>query len=201
MASGGLVEQVHTRTYKVQPADDLADVKASIAGDQEAYRRIVQRYQAHVARIMWRFTRVQQLHEELVQEVFVQAYLSLRGYRARSGLASWLTTVATRVGYRYWRQTARHKEQTALLQADLSYLTRPQQELSASEAASLVHRLLAQLPPRDRLVLTLRFIEGYSVEQTARHIGWSTTMVKVQTLRAKRKLATLLARYEKETLP
>ena len=63
--------------------------------------------------------------------------------------------------------------------------------------AEILYRLLEQLPPRDRLVLTLRFLEEKNVEQTAEWTGWSQAMVKVQTLRARRKLKRLFDRYER----
>jgi RNA polymerase sigma-70 factor (ECF subfamily) len=58
----------------------------------------------------------------------------------------------------------------------------------------LLHDLLAQLPPRDRLVLTLRYLDQCDVEQTARRIGWTKTMVKVQTMRARKRLQKLIER-------
>ena len=66
------------------------------------------------------------------------------------------------------------------------------------EAASLVHRLLAQLKPRDRLVLTLRYLEGCDVAETSRRTGWTKSMVKVQTSRAKKRLEKLFTQLEQE---
>jgi RNA polymerase sigma-70 factor (ECF subfamily) len=63
---------------------------------------------------------------------------------------------------------------------------------SAEAAAALVHGLLGELPPRDRLVLTLIYLEGCSVAQAAELSGWSQTMVKVQAHRARKKLKKLL---------
>jgi RNA polymerase sigma-70 factor (ECF subfamily) len=60
-------------------------------------------------------------------------------------------------------------------------------------AAEAVHETLAQLRPRDRLVLTLMYLEEHSVAEVADLTGWSETMVKVQAWRAKRKLRKLLA--------
>lgn len=64
--------------------------------------------------------------------------------------------------------------------------------MSPRQAAELVHMLLSKLPHRDRLVLTLRYLEQCSVEETARRTGWSISLVKVQTYRAKQKLKKLL---------
>lgn len=170
-------------------AEDLEDVQQSCQGDSEAYRRLIERHQEQVGRILWRFSRDRQVHEELVQEVFVQAYLSLRDYRAEAPFAHWLARIATRVGYRYWKHSRRRQktESLSLEQWDQAASQTPEHS-DASWAAELVHKLMAQLPPRDRLVLTLRYLEGCSVAETAHRTGWTKTMVKVQTLRARKKL-------------
>jgi RNA polymerase sigma-70 factor, ECF subfamily len=53
--------------------------------------------------------------------------------------------------------------------------------------------LIDRLPPRDRLVLVLIYVEGHTVDQAAQLAGWSKTMVKVQVFRARRKLRALAA--------
>ncbi len=63
--------------------------------------------------------------------------------------------------------------------------------IEPDKAGELLHQLLAQLPPRDRLVLTLRYLEQCDIEETAMRTGWSKTMVKVQNYRAKNKLKKL----------
>ena len=55
-----------------------------------------------------------------------------------------------------------------------------------------MHALLARLPPRDRLVLTLIYLDGCSVAEAAELTGWSQTMTKVQAHRARKKLKKLL---------
>ena len=61
-------------------------------GDPEAYRRLIERHQDHVARILWRFSRDRRTHEELVQDVFVEAYLSLGNYRGKAPFEHWLSS-------------------------------------------------------------------------------------------------------------
>lgn len=179
---------------------DVEDIRAGGAGDPEAYRRLVERHQGHVSKLLWRFTRDQRVHEELVQDVFVEAYLSLRGFKGTAPFCHWLSTIATRVGYRHWRQVAgqANKEGLSVEQWDRLASGRTE-DMEAHDAAALVHRLLGQLPPRDRLVLTLRYLEGLDVAETARRIGWTKTLVKVQTMRARRKLEKLLPPLEKES--
>ena len=59
------------------------------------------------------------------------------------------------------------------------------------DAAELVHRMLAELAPRDRLVLTLSYLEQRKVAEVAELTGWSRTMVKVQLHRARKRLAKI----------
>ncbi|MBP8304861.1 MAG: sigma-70 family RNA polymerase sigma factor [Phycisphaerae bacterium] len=180
---------------------DRADIRESLGGDPAAYRRLVERHQAQVSKILWRFSRDRRVHEELVQDTFVEAYLSLRGFKGTAPFSHWLARIATRVGYQYWKQASRPARTWSLTVEEWDRLADTQvSTLQAGEVGALVHRLLEQLPPRDRLVLTLRYLEGCDVAQTARRIGWTQSMVKVQTLRARKKLEKLLASHDKESL-
>jgi RNA polymerase sigma-70 factor (ECF subfamily) len=179
-----------------QPGD-LDDVKQACDGNPDAYRRLIERHQGHVARILWRFSRDRGVHEELVQDVFVEAYLSLSSYRRRAPFGHWLARIATRVGYRYWKEKARRhrSEPFDLREWDEAVGDGPAgHPLEPNHAAELLHRLLQQMPPRDRLVLTLRYLDECDVAETARRTGWTRTMVKVQTLRARRRLRKLIER-------
>ncbi len=182
---------------------DLNDVRRTRDGDPEAYRRLVERHQDHVGRILWRFSRDRRTHEELVQDVFVEAYLSLAGYRGRAPFEHWLSRIATRVGYRYWKERARRRKSEPFDLREWDEATGDGVASPAPEpdhAAELLHRLLAQMPPRDRLVLTLRYLDQCDVAETARRTGWTRTMVKVQTLRARNKLRKLIEKSGAELI-
>ena len=200
-----VTELVHTVAVKIKTTAisiDLEDVQNSRSGDAEAYRRLIERHQEHVAKITWRFSRNRQVHEELVQDVFVEAYLSLRKYRGDASFAHWLSAIATRLGYRYWKRTERRRRIKSLtLEEWDQWADKKTDALDPGEAGSIVHNLLSKLPPRDRLVLILRFIEQCDVAETARRTGWTKTMVKVQTSRARKKLQRLLQSHKKELMP
>jgi len=191
-----------SREEVIRPtAADLEDVRQSRRGDSDAYRRLIEQHQKHVSRILWRFSRDRLVHEELVQDAFVEAYLSLGSYREKVPLSHWLSRIATRVGYRYWRQTARrHKTESFTLEEWDQVPEETPEEIDPGRAAELVHRLLAQLRPRDRLVLTLRYLEGCDVAETARRTGWTKSMVKVQSRRARKRLEKLFAQAGKELI-
>jgi RNA polymerase sigma-70 factor (ECF subfamily) len=172
-------------------AADAADILASLEGDHHAYARLVQRYQGPIAAYMQRFTRDRARCEELVHNVFVDAYFGLSGYRGRGPLLHWLKRVGTRVGYRYWKDCQRRREEPLAANADL--LTVELGEIAARDAADLVHHLLSLLSPRDRLAITLIHLESNSYAEAGRLTGWGETMVKVQAYRARKRLAKLCA--------
>ncbi|HEY2839664.1 MAG TPA: RNA polymerase sigma factor [Pirellulales bacterium] len=168
------------------------DLARSLEGDGEAYARIVAKFQTQVARRMRLFANDPAAVEELVQEVFVEAYFSLSRYR-EGNFPGWLTQIATRVGYRYWKKTRRRAESGRDDQWWRQLAQSKVEALDSATVARLVRALLDRLPPRDRLVLLLVYIEGHSMDEAARLAGWSKTMVKVQAFRARRKLRAFFA--------
>jgi len=170
--------------------DDNRDIEASLAGDGEAYARLVRRYERPVASQMWRFCRDRAQCEQLVQDVFVEAWQSLSGYRGDAPFLHWLRRIATRVGYRFWKQSDKQAEHQPLQPFDASEPAG--EELEASEAAALLHALLAKLPASDRLVLTLMYFEDCGTEEIADRTGWTRPMVKMRAYRARRKLKKMI---------
>ena len=173
-------------------ADDRRDARLAQDGDGEAYARLVRRHQDAVARQMWRFTRDPAAHAELVEEVFVSAYTSLRGYRGEGPFEHWLRKIALRAGLAWWRTRRKREKVQPLDETFAARLAEEPTGYSATEAGELVHRALALLSPRDRLVLTLMHLEERSVAEVARDTGWSMTMVKVQAWRARARLKKAL---------
>lgn len=186
------------QTDDASDSGDASDIRASLAGDGEAYARLVARYQGAIASTMWRFTRDRGECEALVHEVFVEAYLSLRSYRGRATWLHWLRKIATRTGYRYWKSQAQWRRETKLpAEAWQRLAQQPVGDGDAHAAAETVYAVLALMKPRDRLVLTLMYLEECSVPEIAELSGWSQTMVKVQAYRARKRLRELIERLER----
>ena len=165
--------------------NDLQDIQACLNGNQDAYANLVRRYEQRVRRLMWRFTRDPSQCDELTQDVFVEAYLSLASYKANGPFLNWLWTLATRTGYRFWKLQAKHKT-VSLDDYD------PPEQLSDKpdprQAAELLSALLAKLKPPERLILTLHYLEQCSMKDIASRTGWNIAMVKMRAFRARKKL-------------
>ncbi len=165
---------------------DQRDIRQTLAGDGESYRRIVERHQSDIAKRLRKFSRDPRILEELVQETFVEAYFSLKNFRGDAPLIHWLHRIAVRVGYRHWKSKKSAKATTPLDAHDVAAAP------IESPDTELLHKVLDQLSPRDRLVVTLMYLEERSVEETARLTGWTKTMVKVQSFRARGKLRKMM---------
>ena len=169
-------------------AEDWRDIRATLGNDGDAFDHLIRRYQQNVGAYMWRFTRDHGKWEELVHDAFVEAYLSLPRFQGRAPFLHWLKRIATRVGYRFWRTRQQRRRETPLTPEVVECAVDGAEDCSATEAAELVHCLLARLAPRDRLVLTLMYLEACCIEEIAELTGWSRSMVKVQAHRARKRL-------------
>jgi len=184
-----------TAMYNADTVDetDHRDVAAARTGDEAAFARLVRRHQPAVAGLLWRFTREPAELEELVQEVFVDAYFGLDGYRGEAPLAHWLSRIATRVGYRFWKKRSRRAAAVPLEDIDPAAVAAAT-DVDPAEAGDLVQALLARLPPPERLVLTLMYFDGCSTQEIAGRMGWNRAMVKMRAYRARRRLKALAQR-------
>ncbi|MBI2569816.1 MAG: RNA polymerase sigma factor [Candidatus Schekmanbacteria bacterium] len=173
-----------------------ADLVAALEGDGEAYRRIVERHQGMIAGLMRRFTRNEHLLEELVQDVFVETYMSLGSFAVGRPLSPWLRAIAIRVGYRFWQTRAKDRKQVPIEAIE----DVPDQDAGRcrQQAAETLTHLFARLSNRDRLVLTLMYLEGCTVKEIAESAGWSLTMTRVQAHRARERLRKLVERSAAE---
>lgn len=191
----------HTESHATSREDRRlqADIVASAGGDGAAYSRIIERYQAAIAQRMRRFSRDANVVEELTHDVFVEAYFSLRSYRGDAPFEHWLQRIATRVAYRYLKRA----KQTAMLAFDERL--HDSADVDSVQAADVddekVAAVLERLPARDRLVLTLMYLESRSVAEAADLAGWSQTMVKVQAYRARQKFRKLYVSSPSPTGP
>lgn len=171
---------------------DAADIKASLNGDESAYARIMSRYQETITTQMWRFTRDRNDLEELVHDVFVQAYLSLKKFRGDAPFIHWLRRVATFTGYKYWEKKSKHDERHTDISELYHLASNNPEDQKPDEAAEILFKMLERLKPKDRLILTLHYFDGYDMQEVADQLGWNRTIVKVRAHRARNKLKDMM---------
>lgn len=160
-------------------------VEASVAGDPDAFSRLVLQHQHHVFRLAGRFFVQQADVEDVAQETFLTAWSKLSRYKARAPFEHWLTRVCLRCCYAKLRRE-RHRKDESPLPYDLAMTD------SDRDAGIEVERLLQRLTPDDRFVLLMLDGEGWSVAEIVEKIGWSRSNVKVRAHRARKRLRAYL---------
>lgn len=159
-------------------------IRASLAGDSEAFGALVRRYQERVFALAGRFFRRREEVEEVAQETFLRAWLKLGTYRSEAPFEHWLTRLCLRCAY----DRLRREPPSAVPLPERELEQEPHDPTVSLE----VERLLARLPPSDRFLLTLLEGEGWSVAEIAQRLGWTKVNVKVRAHRARKRLRRVL---------
>jgi RNA polymerase sigma-70 factor (ECF subfamily) len=128
--------------------------------------------------------------EDLTSQVFVASYPRLRVTAGVAQVRAYLAATARTMLAEHWRRTLGH--QVTQIDPDLADLPDPDDDPAAPDRAERhVARILDALPERQRQVLTLRFLRGYTIRQAAAELGVSVANAKVLQHRALRAAAGL----------
>jgi RNA polymerase sigma-70 factor, ECF subfamily len=184
---------------------DAELIAAALKGDTASFEPLVRKYSPRLFATARRYARRESEVEDIVQEVWLKAYQRLRSFRGEAPFEHWLMRLTVRTCYDFLRAHKRNRETTfsELSEPEHDWLERfVSQPDSASESAEaarqLVERILTQLAPAARLVITLLEIEGRSVKEISKLTGWSVPLVKVRAFRARAEMRKVLARTAKE---
>lgn len=90
--------------------------KQSLSGDQESFRRLVEKYQSYVFAIIYKFVNQQDEAENIAQEVFLQVYRSLPNFKFRS-FKSWIGKIAVTKSIDWKRKNSRLSRELPLIEA------------------------------------------------------------------------------------
>jgi RNA polymerase sigma-70 factor, ECF subfamily len=162
-------------------------------GDQEAFAEIVHQHQAMVFSLAYHFLNDVSLAEELAQEVFLQLYQSLSRIESPAHVLFWLRKVTSHRCIDWARrQNPRHQ----LSLEDIPELPAPVSPGDPMLARKL-RQLVAALPEKSRMIVTLRFQEGLQLAEIAEVLEIPINTVKSQLQRSLAKLHEKVIAMEK----
>jgi RNA polymerase sigma-70 factor (ECF subfamily) len=161
--------------------DDSRLVRRAIDGDREAFSDLAA---AHWRRLLAlaRSIVADLEAEDVVQDGLIKAWRKLGSLRDPEAFAAWLTRIVAN---------------TAIAKARRRRFFEPIDGVAVTAAASSIDsridvgRLLLKLAPKQRAVLHLTTIEGFSDSEIAEILGIASSSVRVHRLRARRRLAEL----------
>jgi RNA polymerase sigma-70 factor (ECF subfamily) len=165
-------------------------------GDRAAMALLVERHNAAVSRLLWRFVKTRADLEDLVQDTFLRMVRGLPHWRGQQPFAHWLLRIASNTGRDYFRRQTVRRRWTVDNAATPGDLPEPEAidpggDPATRSAANEVKTLLGQLPPDERALLTLHHLEGWSLVDIAAQYGWTITATKLRAWRARRRLRAL----------
>ncbi|MGH9464283.1 MAG: RNA polymerase sigma factor [Thermoanaerobaculia bacterium] len=183
------------------PVDDAVLVARTLAGDPDAFRALVERYQRGVFGIVLQLVRDRAAAEDLAQEAFLKAYRALDSFELERKFSSWLFKIAHNTAIDHLRR--RRPDAVPLESAEeggpdlLDTLAAPAHDSPEALArrrrlAAALEEAVARLRPNYRLVMELRFRQGLSYEEIAEVTGLPLGTVKTHLHRARKGMAQTL---------
>ncbi|MSU69961.1 MAG: sigma-70 family RNA polymerase sigma factor [Opitutaceae bacterium] len=167
--------------------------------DQAAARELVDHLFPMVIRIVRCHLPRRVAEEDLSQEIFMKMFTRLGQYQGAVPFSHWVSRIAVTTCIDHLRAQKRRPEfrwadlsenQAKVLDAVMTN----ENDVGTGEALAaheLVHKLLDQLKPDDRLVLQLLDLEQKTIAEISALTGWNSSLVKVRAFRARRKLQKL----------
>jgi len=188
-------------------ADDLALVASARAGDSQAFRKLVVRYQRKVYAVALGIVKDPDLAWDVSQEAFVRVHQHLGELEGERAFSSWLFRIATHLGIDAVRKerTSSKDDLDEVREASLEgggegilatgLGNDPAESLLRRELGEKIGEALDRLPEKHRTILVLREVEGLSYEELAERLGIHKGTVMSRLFHARRKMQALLRGY------
>ena len=177
-------------------SEDQADVERVLAGDINAFERIVRRWQGPLINLAYRFCRDRARAEEMAQEAFLRAYRGLSRWRKDAAFSTWLFAVAT-------NQYRSELRQIPAATVSLDEVAEPKDAraidggLAKKDQGSFVRRAVSALPSKYREALTLFYFHDMDVPAAAASLALPEGTVKARLARGRQILRAKLQRIER----
>lgn len=174
--------------------DERELIRRAGQGDQEAFRQLVETYQAPAYRLALRMCGGDAaLAEDAAQEAFLAAWRGLPRFRGDSRFSTWLYRLTTNAAIDWLRREKRHRGMDDVTELELpDDGPGPQDQAEQAEAQQAVRRALSRLSEEHRQVLLLRYMQELDYAEIAAALEISEGTVKSRISRAKMRLRELL---------
>jgi len=174
------------------PERDRRLVEAALRGSADAFGSLVSHHQRLVGSIAWRFGVRRDEVEDVVSEVFIKVHANLHRYRPAHGFSTWLYRLAVNHVLDHGRRIRRAPRSTAVSESIPDTAPSAGHQVLEDERASMLRNALTAVDPRYREALTLVYVEGWKVEETARQLGVPEGTIKTRLLRGRSALRKIL---------
>lgn len=173
-------------------ADDISLIRRMAARDQSAMNALYARHNVRVFRFLLRLTRIEATAEELMNEVFLEAWRRAASFEGRSSVSTWLMAIAHHraVSALRKRRELPLDEVTAATIADVD--DTPEVTAQKRSKAEVMRACMEGLSPDHRAIIDLVYYHDRSVAEAAEIVGIPENTVKTRMFHARKKLAELM---------
>ena len=175
-------------------AGDYALAQKAANDDKQAFEQIYWRHHRYVFNICLRMTKNTAEAEDVTQQVFIQLFRKIRGFRGEAAFRTWLHRMTVNHVLMHFRQNKSRRDQITingeLLEGAILDEKKPRTERVMENI--LLSRAIAKLPDGYRKTLILFDIYGYEHEEIAQMLGCAVGTSKSQLYKARQKLRKLL---------
>ncbi|MGH8720573.1 MAG: sigma-70 family RNA polymerase sigma factor [Burkholderiales bacterium] len=145
-------------------------VTAATAGDERAFTLLVSRHRREIQSHAYRILGSHEDSEDVAQETFLRAWDKRASFRGRSTFRAWLYAIATNASLDARGRQQRHRhtpDADGVLEAIAAPDASPEDAIVSSETVELTLIAARRLPPRQRAILILRDVLGWSARDAA----------------------------------
>ncbi|HEY3282274.1 MAG TPA: sigma-70 family RNA polymerase sigma factor [Armatimonadota bacterium] len=156
----------------------------ALLGELPAYDELVRRYRGALVRVARQHLECHELAEDVAQEALLQGFRALPQLREPASFGAWLCAIAHRKARRMAQGLSRQEPVLAseldqlLLDRSPELSRRPEEEAIRSCEVALLRTLLERLPPDNRIVLELRYLDDWPMQQVAGFLSIPLTTAK-----------------------
>ena len=203
-----MAAEAMTESCGTNPASDettsrdlvlLAAIRAVRDGDADAFEIVMKRSERRVASLAWRILGDGEEVREALQETYLRVFRHIQRYDEAREFHAWLFRIAVNVCRDLERRRRKRSERHTELHESHALPERdhPDAVASRSEEIALLTRAVDALPPKQRLAIILRDVEGLPTEEVARILGSRAATVRVQVSTARSKLRSMIERWRR----
>jgi RNA polymerase sigma-70 factor (ECF subfamily) len=161
------------------------------AGDVEAFEALYRHHASRIYTLACRMAGSREDGEDLLQEIFLQAYRKLDSFKGEAAIGTWLYRLALNHCLDYVRgRQAKMKKQTETLDADRAFEPAARRDMPIARLD--LERAIARLPEGCREAFVLHDVEGFDHKEVGNLLGIAEGTSKSQVFKARLKLRTFL---------
>jgi RNA polymerase sigma-70 factor (ECF subfamily) len=178
--------------------DDRALVQRILEGDLHSFRLLINQHERIVAHMIGRLVKSREEKEEICQDVFLKVYEKLGEFSFQSKLSTWIATIA-------YRHAINHMRKRKMLYTDIPVeedftstfvdVENPETVISEKDMDAFIFKLIDQLPPQYKTVLTLYHVEDMAYNEICEVMSMPEGTVKNYLFRARTLLKEKVKKY------